>query len=59
MQKLLSYLQVLNNWETFGYLLLPKDKGYLVEVIDMCVASCRTVGYNVLVIKVYYNLDPL
>ena len=37
MQKLQAYLQVLKDWETFGYFLLPKDKGYLVEVIDMYV----------------------
>ena len=34
MQDLVTYLQGINDWETFGYLLLPKDKEHLVEVID-------------------------
>ena len=32
--ELLSCLEVLNKWESFGYFLLPKDKGYLIEVTD-------------------------
>ena len=43
MQELLSHLRGLNNWETLGYFLLPKDQGHLVEVIDN-VNSCRTDG---------------
>ena len=35
MKELLTYLQGVNDWETFGYLLLPVDKAHLIEVFSL------------------------
>ena len=48
MQDLLSYLQGVNNWENFGYYLLPKDKEYLVDV------SCWQY-HEILELKIYFE----
>ena len=35
MKELLTYLQGVNDWDTFGYLLLPADKAHLIEVFSL------------------------
>jgi len=35
MPKLFSYLESVTEWEAFGYLLLPKDKDYLIKVCSI------------------------
>ena len=35
MKELLTYLQGVNDWETFGYLLLPADKAHLIEIFSL------------------------
>ena len=57
MQDLLSYLQGVHNWEIFGYFLLPKDKGDLVEVSrynKLYLANCWQC-HEILELKIFFE----